>query len=165
MVKSDLMSTIQSACTLGVNLIPPTLLCDSIGLIGLKQPTTVTESATLGHCISLMQSHRIGSLLIVDSKGVLKGIFTERDCLMKVLGKVGDVDVVTVKDFMTPNPICERPDVSLAFALNLMSNGGFRHIPIVDQDKMPIGVVSVKDVVDHIVRTMVKAISDAVEAV
>jgi predicted transcriptional regulator len=84
---------------------------------------------------------------------------------MKVLGKVHDTARVTVKEFMTPDPISERADVSLAFALNLMSNGGFRHIPIVDQDKMPIGVVSVKDVVDHIVRTMVKAISDAVDAV
>jgi CBS domain-containing protein len=165
MVKSDLMHTIQSACVVGVNLIPPTLLCDSIGLIGLKQPTTVTEDATLAACIAMMQERRIGSLLVVDARGVLTGIFTERDCLMKVLGKVHDTARVTVKEFMTPDPISERADVSLAFALNLMSNGGFRHIPIVDQDKMPIGVVSVKDVVDHIVRTMVKAISDAVDAV
>jgi CBS domain-containing protein len=69
-----------------------------------------------------------------------------------------------VKDFMTASPITERPDASLAFALNLMSNGGFRHIPIVDQDKMPIGVLSVKDVIDHIVAKMVQAINEAVEA-
>jgi predicted transcriptional regulator len=83
---------------------------------------------------------------------------------MRVLGKVSDLSEATVKDFMTAKPVTERPDVSLAFALNLMSNGGFRHIPIVDQDKMPIGVLSVKDVIDHIVNKMVQAIHEAVEA-
>jgi CBS domain-containing protein len=64
---------------------------------------------------------------------------------------------------MTAKPVTERPDVSLAFALNLMSNGGFRHVPIVDQDNMPIGILSVKDVIDHIVQKMVQAINEAVE--
>ena len=68
-----------------------------------------------------------------------------------------------VSDYMTPHPVCERPDASLAFALNLMSNGGFRHIPIVDQDNMPIGIVSIKDMVDHIVKKMLKAINEAVD--
>jgi CBS domain-containing protein len=164
MVKSDLMHTIQSACAIGVNLIPPTLLCDSIGLVGLKQPVMVLPDTRLSECISIMQERRIGSLLVVDTSGVLQGIFTERDCLMRVLGKVSDLSTTAVKDFMTANPITERPDVSLAFALNLMSNGGFRHIPIVDQDKMPIGVLSVKDVIDHIVNKMVQAIHEAVDS-
>jgi CBS domain-containing protein len=163
MVKNDLMHTIQSACVIGVNLIPPTLLCDSIGLIGLKQPTTVLADARLSDCVALMQEKRIGSLLVVDSVGALLGIFTERDCLMRVLGKVSDLSTVVVKDYMTAKPVTERPDVSLAFALNLMSNGGFRHVPIVDQDNMPIGILSVKDVIDHIVQKMVQAINEAVE--
>lgn len=163
MTKSDLMHNIQNACAIGLELIPPTILCDSIGLIGLKQPVTVHEDAPLDQCVAMMQEKHIGSILIVDRAGVLKGIFTERDCLMKVLGKQPELKGLKVRDFMTPDPITERPDASLAFALNLMSNGGFRHIPIVDQDAMPIGVVSVKDVVDHIVHKMLKAISDAVD--
>jgi len=165
MVKNDLMHTIQSACVIGVNLIPPTLLCDSIGLIGLKQPTTVLADARLSDCVALMQEKHIGSLLVVDAVGALLGIFTERDCLMRVLGKVSDLSTASVKDYMTAKPVTERPDVSLAFALNLMSNGGFRHVPIVDQDNMPIGILSVKDVIDHIVHKMVQAINEAVELV
>jgi CBS-domain-containing membrane protein len=46
-----------------------------------------------------------------------------------------------------------------------MSNGGFRHVPIIDQDSMPIGIISVKDVIDHIVKKMLKAINEAVEGV
>jgi CBS domain-containing protein len=163
MPKGDLMDTIKSACVMGLELIPPTLLCDSIGSIGLKAPQTVSESTTLAECVSIMQNKRVGSLLVIDRGGKLVGIFTERDCLMKIIGKVSDLSQARVIDYMTHHPISERPDVSLAFALNLMSNGGFRHVPIVDQDSMPIGIISVKDVVDHIVAKMLRAIHDAVE--
>jgi CBS domain-containing protein len=162
MEKRDLMHTIQTACIVGVELISPKLLCDSIGSIGLKEPYTVAPSTSLLECIETMRSRRIGSILIIDPVGKVLGIFTERDCLMKVTGKVSDLSV-PVSDYMTPHPVCERPDASLAFALNLMSNGGFRHIPIVDQDNMPIGIVSIKDMVDHIVKKMLKAINEAVD--
>ena len=162
MEKRDLMHTIQTACIVGVELISPKLLCDSIGSIGLKEPCTVAPSMSLLECIETMRSRRIGSILIIDPVGKVLGIFTERDCLMKVTGKVSDLSV-PVSDYMTPHPVCERPDASLAFALNLMSNGGFRHIPIVDQDNMPIGIVSIKDMVDHIVKKMLKAINEAVD--
>ncbi len=164
MEKRDLMHTIQTACVVGVELISPTLLCDSIASIGLKEPCTVTSSTSLSTCIESMRTRRIGSLLVVDDSGTIRGIFTERDCLMKVLGQVVDLSV-PVSEFMTKHPVCERPEASLAFALNLMSNGGFRHIPIVDQDNMPIGIISIKDVVDHIVKKMLKAINEAVEEI
>jgi CBS domain-containing protein len=162
MEKKDLLHTIQTACIIGVDLISPTLLCDSIASIGLKEPFTVAPSTSLAECIETMRSRRIGSLLIVSPDGKIQGIFTERDCLMKVVGKVNDLSL-PVSDCMTKHPICERPEASLAFALNLMSNGGFRHIPIVDQDNVPIGIVSIKDVVDHIVKKMLKSINEAVE--
>ncbi len=163
MEKKDLLHNIQNACVLGIQLIPPTILCDSMGSIGLKEPLTVGLGTSLARCVAIMQQRHVGSLLIVDGTGRLVGIFTERDCLMEVVGKVSDLEGATVEQFMTRNPIRERPEASLAFALNLMSNGGFRHVPIVDQDDMPIGIISVKDVVEHIVRTMLAAIDVAVE--
>jgi CBS domain-containing protein len=162
MEKSDLMHTIQTACVIGVELISPKLLCDSIATIGLRDPHTVLGTTSIAECIESMRSRKIGSILIVDGAGKIQGIFTERDCLIKIVGRISDFSL-PVSDFMTKHPICERPEASLAFALNLMSNGGFRHIPIVDQDNMPIGIVSIKDVVDHIVKKMLKAINDAVD--
>jgi len=112
-----------------------------------------------------MQQRRVGSILITGPNGKVQGIFTERDCLMKVVGAVPSLEAVTVADFMTKNPFRERPEASLAFALNLMSNGGFRHVPIVDQDDIPIGIISVKDVVEHIVNRMLSAIYEAVDTI
>ncbi len=165
MTKQDLFRTIQSACVIGLELIPPTLLCDSIGAIGLKEPLTVTGETSLEECLELMQSKGVGSLLVVSAGGKLEGIFTERDCLMKVYGKTSFDGSSEVRDYMTSHPISERPEASLAFALNLMSNGGFRHIPIVDQEGIPIGIISVKDVVDYIVGKMLSSINNLVDEV
>ena len=61
---------------------------------------------------------------------------------------------------MTRNPVTLPPDGSIAFALNLMSQGGFRHLPIVDQDRIPLGVISVKDVIDYLVEAYTTALLD-----
>lgn len=61
-----------------------------------------------------------------------------------------DSHTVPVKSVMTPNPETLEPEDSIAFALNKMSVGGYRHIPIVDGAK-PVGVLSVRDVVDFLV--------------
>lgn len=159
----ELLSQIQMACATGIELIPPSILCESIGMLGLKKPLTVSPGTPLSVCVSLLQQHRIGSVIVVDDDGRVMGIFTERDCVLKVMGKVGDLDRVSVSDFMTPDPMRESPETTLAFALNLMSNGGFRHVPIVDQDDMPIGMISAKDVVDYLVSRMLSGILDECE--
>ena len=123
----------------------------------------MTPDSTLQACLDVMQKHRVGSLLVVDASDRLVGIFTERDFLLKVLGKVPDFSSVQVKDFMTKDPVREKPDASLAFALSVMSHGGFRHVPIVDQDDTPIGMVSVKDVVDYFVKKMLDGIFESVD--
>lgn len=48
------------------------------------------------------------------------------------------------------------PDTSIAYALNLMSHGGFRHLPVVDEQGKAIGVVSVRDVLDRISELLVQ---------
>lgn len=154
----ELLMNIQRACATGAQLIPPSLLCESIGAIGLKKPLTVPKNATLTECVSLLQKHRIGSLIVTDDDGRIAGIFTERDCVLKVVSKVSSLDTAVVEDFMTPDPMRELPDATVAYALNLMSNGGFRHVPIVDQDDLPIGIISVKDVVDYLVGRMLSGI-------
>ena len=52
---------------------------------------------------------------------------------------------------MTRDPFTIKPNSPVAFALSLMSEGGFRHVPIVDEDGMPISTLSVRDIVDYVV--------------
>lgn len=131
--------------------LDPNFLCQSLSLIGLKQPVCVNEDTSLAEVVEALQKNKIGCLLIVDKAGKLKGIFSERDCVLKVVGKIPDLSTRNISEFMTKDPVTQPPDGSVAYALNLMSQGGFRHIPIVDQDMVPIGIVSIKDIVDYLV--------------
>jgi len=107
------------------------------------------ESAKLSEAITLMQSKKIGSVLITKD-GLLSGIITERDILLKVTGLVKDLAAVTVKDYMTPEPQSLRAEDMIAYVMNNMHVGGYRHVPIVDELGAPQTVISIKDVMTFI---------------
>ena len=133
-------------------------LRQSVSILEPRQPVCLSEDATLEEGLSCLRRNRVGCVLVVDQRGRLTGIFSERDCILKVTCAQSEYGRHSLKSFMTPNPVTQPPDGSIAYALNLMSQGGFRHIPIVDQDHMPIGIISVKDVVDYLVRTYTDAL-------
>ena len=84
------------------------------------------------------------------NNGSLTGILTERDILLKVTGKGYDFDVSVVDEFMSPNPETLTPEDSLAYALNKMHIGGFRNVPIVDDEYSPLGIIGITDIISII---------------
>ncbi|MBS0542940.1 MAG: CBS domain-containing protein [Proteobacteria bacterium] len=90
-----------------------------------------------------MAAERVGSVMIVES-GKLVGIFTERDALFRVLAAGLAPDRTRLADVMTPNPQTITPDRPLVHAMHLMTEGGFRHVPVVI-DGRPVGMVSARD--------------------
>ncbi len=124
------------------------ILETSISDLPLRDPILVCSTSSVGDAVKNMNDHHTGCVL-VEKDGKLIGIFTERDVLTKDFFRA-DSHTVTVESVMTPNPETLEPEDSIAFALNKMSVGGYRHIPIVDGDK-PVGVLSVRDVVDFLV--------------
>ncbi|GBD25090.1 Arabinose 5-phosphate isomerase KdsD [bacterium HR30] len=116
----------------------------------LKPPVCVPREASLREAIRRMNESGVGCVLIEDH-GRLCGIFTERDVLTKVVGQPLDLDHEQVQAFMTPDPEVLSPDDRVSFALNLMTVGGFRHVPLVDEGGRPAGVVSMRNVVDYMV--------------
>ncbi len=116
-----------------------------------NKPVTVEMDASVGRVIGIMQERKFGAVLVVDGHGKLTGIFTERDVLNKFVSKGLNPEQVKVSQLMTVNPSALSLDHSIAFAMNRMSVGGYRHVPIVDKDHKPIAIISVKDVVNFIV--------------
>ncbi len=114
-------------------------------------PVTVTVGAGVADVIRLMQKRHFGAVVVVDGGGKLVGIFTERDVLNKVALKNVDPEKTPVQEMMTLNPSALTMDHSIAFAMNKMSVGGYRHVPIVDSTGKPVGMVSVRDVIEFIV--------------
>ncbi len=125
------------------------LLTAPISELSMRQPVRIDASASVVDAVDAMNEHHIGCLL-VERQGQLVGIFTERDVLTRVVFQDGN-RAMKVEDVMTPNPETLRATDSLAFALNRMSDGGYRHVPIVDGVGNPVGVLSVKDIVNFLV--------------
>lgn len=109
----------------------------------------VPLGTTIGQAARIMKEHRVGCVLVEDG-GKLIGIFTERDILTKLVGTGYDPAKVAVDGVMTRNPETLTPEDPIAFALQQMSVGGYRHVPLVDSDGRPVGILSVKDIVDFL---------------
>ncbi len=153
MTEEKLLREIRESCATGGEALSFSVLCQSIGSIDLGDPLVLPELATVSESVAALQGSKAGGVMLVDGKGKVTGIFTERDCVLKVLGREVSMSE-PVALFMTRDPVRERPETTIAFALNLMSNGGFRHLPIVDDEDIPIGMLSVKDAVDFLVLKM-----------
>lgn len=149
---------IRSACSKQIGVLDSSFLCQSLSALGPRDPECVAVSATLRQVVERLKSKSIGCVLVVGEDGRLKGIFSERDLLLKVVGNEAALYEERIERFMTPDPVAELPTTTVAFALTLMSSGGFRHLPLVDQDGMPIGIISVKDIVEFIVGTLMRDI-------
>jgi len=125
-------------------------LGDPIRALKLQKSVIVDPGTSIAEVTDSMSRESVGCAL-VENNGKLVGIFTERDIMRKILGRGYDHQKVKVGDYMTPNPESLHLDDPIAFALNRMSVGGFRHVALVDRHEKPIGFVSVRDIVDYII--------------
>ncbi|HEY8249235.1 MAG TPA: CBS domain-containing protein [Burkholderiales bacterium] len=108
-----------------------------------QKPVTASAGITVASAARLMKEHRIGAILVIQD-GRLAGIFTERDALFRVIAEGRDPAKTRVGEVMTANPRTIAPDRPFGHALHMMYEGGFRHVPVVD-DGRPLGVVSSRD--------------------
>ena len=104
----------------------------------------------LGLVVARMKDSRRGSAVIQDGVGRIVGIFTQHDLMKRVDLNNEDWPDTAVQRYMTLNPTTIQETQSLALALQLMAQGKFRTVPIVDRMGQPVGVVSVRDVFRHI---------------
>ena len=112
-------------------------------VISQRRLVSCTSSQSVRDAAQLMGRDHVGALPVVD-EGRLVGIFTERDALVRVLAQCRDPKTTLVGEVMTVNPQTIGPDHPLSHALIRMHDGGFRHMPVVDDGAL-IGVVSVRD--------------------
>src|SRR5574341_799325 len=126
------------------------MLNEPIRTLPTRPAPTLPLGSRLSEAVREMQKNRVGCVMVVDG-GRLAGILTERDILYKVLGTGQDPGAVSVDAIMTKDPEVLAPDDAIVYALQKMSVGGFRHVPLVDAQRRPVGMLSVKDVVDWVV--------------
>ncbi len=112
----------------------------------------VPPDAPVQRALDLMRARRISAVIVVERRKTRRilGIFTERDLVERALPSRG-WSRAPVKKFMTPSPETLRTKDPVAYALNKMSVGRFRHVPLVDEAGRPAGIVSARDLIDFIV--------------
>jgi 2-oxoglutarate ferredoxin oxidoreductase subunit beta len=129
---------------------PDALDHELIAVLKPRPAISVEEGTSLANAVRLMNAHNIGSLLVTDDSGRLAGIFTELDILNRVACTVDDLRHATVRQFMTADPPALRTDTPIRHAVHLMSTQGLRHLPLVDDQFRPEGVISFRDVVHYL---------------
>jgi CBS domain-containing protein len=113
-------------------------------IIAGRPVISAASDMTVRAACKMMAEKRIGAVLVVDDNRIT-GIFTERDVLNKVLAGCLDPDSTVLAQVMVRDPQTIRADKPLGYALQFMVDGGFRHVPVVDTNGAPLGMVSARD--------------------
>ena len=115
-------------------------------VMGERAPVCAPDTMKVCEAARLMKEHNIGALLVLDEQRRLTGIFTERDLMRAVAGRVHSSEA-RVREWMTPDPVTMTEDASVEEAGQTMIERGFRHIPVVAGERA-VGIVSIRDVAE-----------------
>ena len=122
-------------------------------------PVALPTDTPVSRAIETMRKKKVGAVMVVSKTRPrrLVGILTERDVVARVLARRGYARL-RLEKVMTPAPEALHPNDPLAYALNKMSAGHFRHVPLVDERGVPVGMLSTRDVVDFVVECIPEAV-------
>ena len=132
------------------------LLHEPVSVLRAHEPLIFSMTATVTVAMRAMKRDHCGCVVVTDDgtpDSKVTGIFTERDVLFRIVDQGRNPAQLPLAEVMTPDPDTLSVRSSVAYALNKMSVGGFRHIPIVDAEYRPAFVVSVRNVVEFLVES------------
>ncbi len=107
---------------------------------------TAPPETTVSKAAKLMAKKNVGAVMVVE-KERLVGIFTERDAVFRVIARGLDVHTTRLADVMTTKPRTVDPDKTFGYALLMMHENRFRHVPVIENGK-PVGIVSARYALD-----------------
>jgi CBS domain-containing protein len=125
-----------------------TLKVESISRLHPTAPLHLSPGQTVAEAIHLMRQERVGCVLVCEGERLV-GIMTERDLMRRVLA-AGKPLTSTVAECMTPDPVVVHRKEPIGAAVRRMEEGGYRHLPVVDEIGRPVGVLSVKRIVHYL---------------
>ncbi len=131
-----------------VMTIEEALRKERLGSLPISNPACVAAGTSLEETLRLMRDEGVGCVLVCDGERLV-GIFTERDVLNKLFG--AEVDHRDPVDrYMTPDPAVLSLDDSLGDAVRMMTERGYRHIPLRDRLGRRAGMIAARDIVHYV---------------
>lgn len=112
------------------------------GLVG-----TVTSDCQILMACSMMSARHVGALAVVEDGGVIAGIVSERDIINGLHDTGLEIFHRPVSELMTADVIACGPDTDVRDAANLMIQHRIRHLPVLDENRFPLTIVSIRDIV------------------
>jgi CBS domain-containing protein len=125
------------------------LLTDRVRLFQDRQPLIVPPTTPVREVLRLLADHRVGCVLVAE-QGKTVGIFTERDALLKLGEKAIELGGRPISEFMTNKVESLPPTAKIAFAVHRMNHGGYRHVPVVNDQGEMVGIFSVRDILSYL---------------
>lgn len=116
--------------------------------IMVKDLVVTAPQTPVKNVVKLMKERNVGSVLVVDSNGKLIGIFTERD-LVRLVAEGLSLEI-PVGEVMSKDLLVAHETDSIASLANKMLERWIRHIPVVNVEGKPVGIVSIRDVLRHV---------------
>ncbi len=111
---------------------------------------TSAPHRTLGEIVSILSEKRIGAMVVVGSDGEVLGMISERDVIRALANRGDAVLHDAVSKHMTSRVIAAHRDMTVNEAMGRMTNGRFRHMPVVEDGRL-VGMISIGDVNAHYV--------------
>jgi CBS domain-containing protein len=112
---------------------------------------SVTPQDSVLHAIEVMATRHVGALLVMNNQGSLLGIISERDYARKVILKNRSSHDTPVGDIMTSPAISVAPEDTVHHCMELMTEGRFRHLPVVKSGRV-LGILSIGDLVKAVIQ-------------
>jgi len=112
-------------------------------IIEQREVVTARGDVTVAEAARLMRPRHVGAVAVIEGEKLV-GIFTERDALYRVVADGRDPQATRLSEVMTHNPQTIHPDKPFPDALHIMYEGGFRHVPVVEEGR-PVGIISARD--------------------
>jgi CBS domain-containing protein len=125
------------------------LLVDRVQVLSPKTPVHTPRDTPVRAVLAMLVERKIGCVVVTDD-GKPVGVFSERDALVKLGTAAASRGDRPVSEFMTAPPETLEIGAKLAFALQRMDVGGYRHLPIVDDAGTLTGVISVRDILKYL---------------
>lgn len=107
---------------------------------------SVATSATIAELVEMLAKHNIGAVLVVDDEGRAIGIISERDVVRQLARSSEGIMSKPVSALMTKALKTCKPTDTLDTVMSIMTRGRFRHLPVMENDRL-VGIISIGDVV------------------
>lgn len=111
--------------------------------------TTATRYESVVTAAMRMVEANLGALLVVENDRLV-GILSERDILQRVVARRRDPETTTVGMVLTPNPTAVTADTPVEECIQIIRTRGFRHLPVINAWRNPIGVLYSRDLLQHV---------------